>query len=84
MKNRIYLVSPAQSEKKLSAKTVIVLYLSAPNMNRRDKILFCPGHIGTKQFCPRKRFLSPGQAKIKRTSVIYQSNVKPIIVMSKC
>ena len=56
---------------KVSAKTVVVPEHARP-INHRDKILFCPGRNwdkkflspsnGTKQFCPRNRFLSPGQS----------------------
>ena len=61
VKNHVCLVSPAQSKKnpKVSAKTVVVPEHARP-INRRDKILFCPGHnwdktdfsqvIGTKQW----------------------------------
>ncbi len=70
VKHHVCLVSPAQSKKnpKVSAKTVVVPEQARP-INRRDKILFCPGRHwdkkflspsnGTKQFCPRNRFLSP-------------------------
>ena len=73
VKNHVCLVSPAQSKKnpKVSAKTVVVPELCAPN-TYRDKHFFVPDTIGTKsvlspsngtkQFCPRNRFLSPGQS----------------------
>ena len=54
---------------KVSAKTVVVPELCAPN-NCRDTHFFCPGHHWAKKFVPVKwdktvlshRFLSPGQS----------------------
>ena len=74
VKNHVCLVSPAQSKKnpKVSAKTVVVPEHARP-INRRDKILFCPGHNWDKKFLSPSKWdktvLSPGQIFVPGTEL---------------
>ena len=74
MKNHVCLVSPAQSKKnpKVSAKTVVVPEHARP-INRRDKILFCPGHNWDKKFLSPSKWdktvLSPEQIFVPGTEL---------------
>ncbi len=52
-----------EEKNKVFAKTLVVCQLRACNSNSGDKKNICPGHIGTKQYCPWIEFCPQDKRK---------------------